>query len=691
MTYPGNPSLSSDVRQRILDTFEQTLDLAGQGNRQEALLGCDFVLRMDPQFEAARKLQERLRAGSGPVEVGDLREPAAPAPGFDPAEEDDPFASFDGLSLDLPDLGTAGGPDLREGLRAELQRLSDERRFPELTARAQQEGAAVASDPELQRMLAEAQERMEAEPYVRKFAGAARQALDAGKPAEARGYLEKARALDPTHPEIRDVETRLAARPAPAAAAAPAAAPAAAAAAPPPAFSLDEPAFSGPGDSESERRIRELLDEGQATLEAGDPQGAIDAWSRIFLIDIDNQEASRRIEGARRRKAESERQVEEVFHDGLARMEAGDTAGARAAFQKVLALQPGHFAAREHLQQLESGNAPAASAPAGTAVPRLPDLGGAEGPVFQEEILVPPEPSEIPAGSGARMPRRAGAATSSGGGEKRARTLFLAVGGLVLLLVAAVGWFLLQNREQVFPNSQPEEPASDSSAPPADPVERARSLHESGKTAIALSQLRRLPPDHPRYQEAQRLVDEWSGQMAPDGVAAAASAGEDDEGPSPAELELRNDLLYASRLAYERGELVRALARLERADQITRLQGADAQLLHDAQSRLQYLARELDLVRQREWEYALPELWRLRESDPGDPNVNRLLLDAYYNLGVKDLQRADAEKAAEKFQEVLQIDPNDELARRQHAFAQTYQERPKDLLYRIYVKHLPFR
>ena len=71
MNYSGNPSLSSEVKQRLLSTFEQTLELARNGNRQEGLLGCDFVLRMDPQFEPARVLQERLRTSNGPVAVED--------------------------------------------------------------------------------------------------------------------------------------------------------------------------------------------------------------------------------------------------------------------------------------------------------------------------------------------------------------------------------------------------------------------------------------------------------------------------------------------------------------------------------------------------------------------------------------------------------------------------------------------
>src|SRR5262249_59098610 len=78
MSYPGNPSLAPDVQQRIRSTFEHTLGLAEKGSRQEALLGCDFVLRMDPLFEPARRLHARLDGATGPLAVDDLRHMEAP-------------------------------------------------------------------------------------------------------------------------------------------------------------------------------------------------------------------------------------------------------------------------------------------------------------------------------------------------------------------------------------------------------------------------------------------------------------------------------------------------------------------------------------------------------------------------------------------------------------------------------------
>jgi Tfp pilus assembly protein PilF len=83
-------------------------------------------------------------------------------------------------------------------------------------------------------------------------------------------------------------------------------------------------------------------------------------------------------------------------------------------------------------------------------------------------------------------------------------------------------------------------------------------------------------------------------------------------------------------------------------------------------------------------------MWTKHEADPANRDVTQLLADSYYNLAVRDLQRNDAPKAVEKLKQVLEFQ-DDPLVRRHLQFAQTYQDRNKDLLYRIYVKYLPYR
>lgn len=721
MSYAGNPSLSSDIQNRVLGTFEQTLRLAAEGSRQEALLGCDFVLRMDPHFEPARQLQERLRNSSGPVRVDDLL--AAPAAG---------------------------------DLRSRFQALLDGRQFQELMTLAQLNQAAVGADAELMRIATEAQERMEAAPYVDKFLNAAREAARQGNREELARAIEKVRALDPSHPAIAELTgasvapAAPAARPAIPAITMPVLDPFAADAFPAgdagfdlsleepsfgasldtsgfgtelpeltfdePGLGFDEPAaapsftdpelisaadfqtdmLSSSGDSETDRRIKQLLDEGQAAYQRDDVQGAIDAWSRIFLIDIDHQEAARRIEQARKVKAESERQAEEVFHEGVAKIEAGDLEGAKQTFHRVLEIQPSYFAAREYLQQLEAGQVPTTRpAPRHEPQPALPtpsdlDLETATGEL-KEEILIPPDPSELAAAERQKPRPKAGPVR-----EKKARKTFALVGSAVLVLALAGGAFVYLNKDRLFPNSQTEEPGA-GQASGQDPIARALDLHKGGKTQIAVAQLRRLPPDDPAYSKAQELLSQWDtspgsapaipgaggGPAAPDGTAPAPAA--------PVIPPERLTLLTSARDAYQGGSYLEAVEHYEVAAQKGHLDPSDAEMLASAKRQVEPLASQINLVAQHEWEVALRDLWRLHEANPANRDVTRLMVDSYYNLALRDLQRMDTKQALENFREALGLQPGDPDLKRQIAFTETYQSRPKDMLYRIYVKHLPLR
>ena len=728
MSYAGNPSLSSDVQNRVLGTFEQTLGLAAEGSRQEALLGCDFVLRMDPHFEPARRLQERLRNSSGPVGVDDLLAPAA--------TDLDPFAG----ALDLPDLPGFDPAPPAGDLRARFQSLLDGRRFQELMSLAQQNQAAVGADPELMRIASEAQERMEAEPYVNKFLNAAREAARQGNREETARAVEKIRALDPSHPAIAELSGVPAAAPAPM--------PAMPAADPFPAepaeetgfdLSLDEPsldagfgtdlpdlgfdtpsidldapaaapplqdpelvsaadfAMSMPssGDSETDRRIQQLLDEGQTAYGRGDVQAAIDAWSRIFLIDIDHQEAARRIEQARKVKAESERQAEEVFHEGMAKIEAGDLEGAKQTLQRVLDINPSYFAAREYLQQLESGQVPTARPAPRHEVshqPALPtpsdlDLETATGEL-KEEILIPPDPDELAAAERQKPKAKPGPVR-----EGKARKTFVLVGSAVLVLALAGGGFVYLNKNRFFPNSQPEE-AAPAPGQTTDPIARAMDLHKSGKTQIAVAQLRRLPADDPAYAKAQELISQWdtSAGAADPGLPGTQGLSPGTAGPAaPSIPPERLALLTSARDAYQGGSYLEAIERYETAQQKGRLEPSDAELLANARRAVEPLSSQINLFEQHEWEIALRDLWRLHEADPGNRDVKRLMVDSYYNLALRDLQRMDTAGALTNLREAQGLDPNDPELKRQLAFTETYQGRPKDMLYRIYVKHLPLR
>lgn len=699
MSYPGDPALASDVQQRILTTFQQTLELASKGSRQEALLGCDFILRLDPQFGPARTLQQLVQAGRSGPQLASLfggGEVVPPAPAAAPAAPAAPAAA--------------------EPLASRFARLLAERRFGDILAAAEQETRALAADSAARQLVEQARARLEAAPYVKTFVDSARQAMQMGDHEEAERLMRKARALDAEHPEIlaldeaqkfyTDPERSMGGRrrgiqmeeePAP-----PAPAVAPDLELPEVDFSFaglaqDDYSFGEPqagdaasGSGEHSVRISELLESGQEACDRGEYQAAIDAWSRIFLIDIDHQEAARRIEKARQLKAEREREVEEIFHEGVARFDSGAFEPAKLAFNRVLELSPGHLVALEYQEKIRERQvgAPAVAAGSATAALRPGEAPGAagDGPrasarVSREnvsgEILVPPEP-------GAGAPRGAGERSDFAVAAKRRNAPargFLWIGGAVLLLLIAGGWLLLRNRASLFPNSK--EPLEAAAPTTVDPIASAKNLHAEGKTAVAIAQLRRLPPQQPQYAEAQSLISQWEALIKPAEPVPAALP--------PDRQQKRQDLVAGAERACREQEFLRCDRSLTQAAAIAPLSPAETQLQAQAKQGLAPLAEELKMYGDGEFDFLLNKLWRRREAEPGNRDVRRLIIDAYYNLGILDLQRGDPAAAADKFREALALDPEDAPLKRLAAFANVYSQRNEDLLFEIFVRNLPAR
>ena len=232
MTYAGNTSLSTEIQNRILTTFKQTLNLAGQGSRQEALLGCDFILRLDPLFEPARTLYNRLQAAEGPVATDDLQDalealgdqpaPQAEAPPASPTQttaevpspappQPQPDSQATADDLFPQDKQAAGAEVPTDELRAQMTQLLEQREFQEIKKLAKEHRTEVAKEADLQAIVATVSQRLEAQPYLRSFIDSAIKAQGEGNLEEARKLLEKGKNLDPTHPEVLQLEQQLAA------------------------------------------------------------------------------------------------------------------------------------------------------------------------------------------------------------------------------------------------------------------------------------------------------------------------------------------------------------------------------------------------------------------------------------------------------------------------------------------------
>jgi tetratricopeptide (TPR) repeat protein len=702
MTYPGNPSLAADVQSRILTAYRQSVESAMRGNRDEALLGCDFVLRLDAQFEPARQLQLMLDQNRA-------------------AEAYEPLLAELGAAPAAP-MGAAA-----PGLVSTFARLLEARRFEELLGAAQSQSAAVAGDPKLRQLVTTAQARFEAEPFVRELIDGARRALGSGQFDEMTSLLDKARALDPSHPGLAELERLRQAAPSSAANLALDWDDEPLAQVPPP-FSLEpppvvpaapltptemsfasldsaggamqipdvdfsmsslpefepglQPAESGSGfdDAGGDHgpRVQALLDEGQAAFDRGEYQGAIDSWSRIFLIDIDNQEAARRIEGARQLKSEREREIEEMFHAGVARFDAGEWPAAREAFRQVLSVQPSYVLAREYLDKIDEREAGGGGnrldlpemAPLAPATPTPPSAAPRGARAQSEEILVPPDPDS----------RREAAKPAVGGFAIKARRgprmspAFVAVGGAVLVLLGAGGWFLATQWNRLFPNSGQQAAPAPSSG---NVVAAAKKLQAEGKVSAAIAQLRRIPPQDAVFAEAQSLVAQWEKLEAE-----AANK------VPPEKASAQGELVSRGRAAVAAGDNLLARKLLAEAKAVAPLDGDAAKLAAQAEEALKPLAGEMQLVRDGEYEMAMNRLWRKHEAEPANRDVSRLMVDAYYNLALLDLNRGDAVAARAKIREARGLDKTDPMLDRLEQFCTVYDKRQKDLLFRIFVKYL---
>ena len=674
MSYPGNSSLSPEIQNRILSTFRQTIELAEKGRLQEARLGCDFILKMDSQFAAARKLKERLEGASGPVKAGDLQAAAAAPNAASIAAS---MAAAQAAAPSAPAPQTSAPP-------AVSPPASSSRSIPTPPAASIPAAATVESDPfaDLPRPSAELGLGLDLDLDLQlddDLAG-----LDLGDRGSAPARAERPRespfadfedgaGFDPLAGLLEEDAASAAVPPSAGASAGLGASLTPNAPASPSEVATAVPSAAAPAGS-GNPRIDELLAEGQAAFEQGEFQSAIDAWSRIFLIDIDHEEAGRRIEEARGLKAERERQGDEQLNEAMRARDEGRLEDARNRLEGLLAEQPENLAARELLEQIQA-------AEGGEVLAPLPPPAVAAATTGEQGVLHADLPAaQHPVGPAPAPAFPGGAGRARGGG----RSLHL-VGVAVFLLVAVLAWFLYSNWDNLFPNAAVEQPVAAAPERPS-PVRRANQLRLDGDVAGAIELLEGVTPDDPEAAQAGTLLDQLRAEVAASEAEEAAAAEREDSREAD-----RQRLLEEARRAYDERRYLEAARTFRAADDLQTLEGAAADLYRDTREQLLPIAQQIDQFREREWEQVLPTLWRKLEEDPGNRDVKQILTDSYYNMAVRDLRRGDAVSAGESLREVVELDPDDALSARLNQFALSYQQRPVDLLYRIFVGQLEFR
>lgn len=715
--YPGSSSLSPEAREKVLQTFQHTLELARGGRNEEALLGCDFILKMDLRFLPARQLLESLRGVSAetivdlspfesiatgpetrrpapkpsptpePIEVPpDLwfgsGSPLLPSPGtFDePAPPPPPTpvpAALDSLGLDSFGSVNPFDPGTTQAFRpAEPPALP----VPDPLASPDDDPFSLsAPDPFATPPLIPSLHESKMPPPP---------APPAPPPAERPSFSLVDGPLGDPFGGLDPVEEPISGGFPDFGLAAPSAGPSA-----PPRQDIlvpgplpttpPAPARASAPAATTDPRVLQFLKQGDDAMARGQIQEAIDLWSRVFLIDLSNDEASRRIDAAREKQAQTAQAVDVLLSEGIQLFDSRDFVSARSKFLDVLALSESEPTARNYLNQIESAlsqNESAASPFRGSGSDFLSDMtppasleSGEATSLFEpgssssfgDEQLAPG--TLVPPSSHPAAPEPA---------KKVIRIdLRVVIAALVAAVVLAGGGIFLSSRKKPAPPPPVPKAASAPKAVGEDLIAKAQALFNQGKADEALQILVSIPDADPRHRDALALIDKFKSSAVP-GLPSAA--------PFAASIDEMRVAGFAAISANRYIEAVKAL------DPVVKARPDDteaAQALTRAREHLSALASAVRSYNEQDYESAIKLLWDLRKKDMKNQDVEEFLFKSYFNEGIQDLQAGNAKKAATSFQEAAALRPSDAEATRHLRFSKKYSQGTNDILSRIYVKN----
>jgi tetratricopeptide (TPR) repeat protein len=175
MAYPGNPELSAQAQERVRTAFRQVVAKLQDGQREEAMIGLEFVLRLDPTFRPALNLQQQLASGASEIDlsgiISDLQAPTT-----------------DNINLLLIEAVEAFEARDFQAARHKVDTILKD----------------LPGHKDARHLLAQIEDALKVETQVEQFLGQAQEALADGDPQEAANFVMMAQALDPHHGGISE-------------------------------------------------------------------------------------------------------------------------------------------------------------------------------------------------------------------------------------------------------------------------------------------------------------------------------------------------------------------------------------------------------------------------------------------------------------------------------------------------------
>jgi len=721
MAYPGNPELSPQAQERVMTAFRQVVTKLQDGNREEALIGLEFVLRLDPTFAPALNLHQQLSAGSAEIDLGEVIS-----------------------QLQAPTTETI------DGLLVEAVEDFNNRDFEAAKKKVDEVLLELPGHQEARLFLAQVQEAFKVDSQVCQFLEQARLSLDGGDQQEAANFVMMAQALDPHHPGIAAFlseidrsggmshsraehigEPEAAEKPPvdhveedPSVFSVPSESselfadviddgPSIESPPPPPSpgpqdetgsgsstpdFDVEEPVvehepvfppqeFEEEGESEAvgdvadlfdsgpsqappppadeplapfdpESIIRDLLERGASAAAADDYASAIDAWSRVFLIDPSHEEASSRVEHIRHAKEELDRRFAPQLEDAATALAGGETDAAKNLVDQVLAACPTHVDATSLMERIEADSPPGGE----SAVPSdMPDL---EDDLFTEDtasaidfeaedlLTVDDLTEDAPVQESAPVRRRS-----------LWRTVGVAAGGVLIVLLGLwVGSLLLSSDD-----------TEDQAAAVSALLRETQTLFEQNRVEEAIHLLEEFPADEFSQPRIDRQLNKFRESMAPPTPT-----------PVPQSFTTAGSLLEEGlwMAAYE--EVMSGLRAHphdpgleDLRDDILDIE-SDAATLHTATSGRKFAS-------------AVSIAADLLEIHPDQQDVNTIYDRCLFNAAMAELRAYNLTAGERYLGELAVRQPEDEEARRVLDFISSYKSRPVDMQLEIFIRSIAER
>ncbi len=687
-----------------MTAFRQVVGKLQQANHQEAMIGLEFVLRLDPEYAPALTLQKQLASGAEEIDLDEVLS-----------------------QLQAPTT------DAIDNLLVEAVEAFNERDFASAREKVEQVLLDLPGHQEARQLLHEIEQATKGDTQVHSYLEQAQAALDAGDSQEAANFVMMAQALDPHHAGIAEVLARIegsgdvsleqagfapfeaveADQPFPAtdddapdfstaneaaslfdgeleetAASEPESEPFASANEPSPpspqpaesgaaaddeyyaagmedvsdlfeepAAAFDDPTAAVGDGSDTAATIRALLARGGAAAAEDDFAAAIDHWSRILLIDPDHEEARDRIEHIRHAKEDVDQRIEPMLTDAVEAFEAGNTELASDFIDRILELSPRHVEATRLAETIGRPGQPSAE---GDASSDMPDL---EDDLFSDEFSAIPD-------FGAEAEQRAATLEGEWRTPKKPKRklpwqVWAAIGGAAIVIVGFSLW--------VGSQLLPEEPQEAR----IDVVNRvlveATELFNTGRVDEAIL----LLEQNSANDIFQKRIDERLAQYRRE-VATPV--------PTPVP-----EGLAACRALLEEGRWMAAYAR---AMQELKLHPNDPGLEAVRQQVLEHEPEARPLwkaMADGDYRAAVGIARDLLDTRPDDREVVDIYERSLFNAGMTELRAFNLNESERFISELAERHPDDDEVQRVLQFINTYKSRPADMQLEIFVGSIPMR